>query len=92
MTRRQFLVDFVELEFRVVEQGDGRRAEIGNLPHQLAADRSARPGDQNPPVANEGLHRLAVERRLRPSQQVFDGDRLSLDAAFGLGPQLRRLG
>ena len=49
----------------------------GDLAGELAADRAAGAGDDHAPALDQPRHALAVERHLRPVQQVLDGDRRS---------------
>ena len=71
----------VEREFAVVEQGEPRRREGGDLARQFGADRAAGAGHQHAPPGDQRAHGGAVEHRLRPAEQVLDRDRLDRCAA-----------
>ena len=75
----QLGVDPVEVELAVVQQRDLGGLLVGELAHQLAADRAAGAGHQDPPALHQAAHRFRVEHDLRPAQQVLDGDRLRPD-------------
>ena len=52
-----------------------------HLPRQLAADRAAGAGHHDPPPLDQPRHALAVERHLRPVQQVLDRHRPEFERA-----------
>src|SRR5690606_28770409 len=85
----QFQVDAVEVVLGAVEQRQLGRLERGDLARQLGTDGPAGAGHQYPAPFDELLHGLPVERCLRPSEQVLDGDgadlQLLLDAAAEIG-------
>ena len=72
-------IDRVERELAVVEQRQLGRREGRHLAHQLAADRAAGAGDEDALAAHQPRHRVAVEHRLRPAEQVLERDRAQLD-------------
>ena len=64
----------VQVRFIVVEQVQRLRAETADLAAQLAADRSARSGDQHPAAGDHGGGLLADHVHLTAAQQAFDPD------------------
>ncbi len=77
-------IDRVEIELRAVDENQARRCELGDLADEFAADRAAGAGDEDPPPGDEIAHRLTVEHRLRPAEQILDRDRPYFDS-IGLG-------
>ena len=71
-------IDLVEMEFRILDQGDLGRLEVGDLAHQLAADGAAGAGHHDALAGDERLHGRPVEHRLGPAEQVLDRDRSDL--------------
>ena len=72
----QRTIDRVEQVLAVVDEDQPRRCQGGNLAGKLRTDRAAGAGDENPAVADQPGHRLAVEHRLRPPEQILECDRL----------------
>src|SRR3546814_16694312 len=78
--------------------GQMSRAERRNLPRQLRADGAAGAGHQNAATLDQALHGSAIERSLRLSEQILDGDGANLQALheaaaeFGVPRQARNRG
>jgi hypothetical protein len=88
MTEGKLHVDLVEMEFRVIDQRQLRRPEIGNLAHKLAADCPARARNQDARSADHFRHGGPVQNGFRASQQILDRDGLDLDVVVDPGRQL----
>ena len=83
----QLEVDQPQRVFAVVEQDQPLRPKSGDLAGQFAADRAAGAGDDDPPSLDQPRHPLAVERHLRPVQQVLDRHRAQFQLARAIrGP------
>jgi hypothetical protein len=48
---------------RTADQGANREAVFAQRPHQVGAEKTARPGHENPPCANR---RISTHRRISP--------------------------
>jgi len=80
MRFRKLQIDQVELILRGIDQGYGGRPAPRDLTNQFRSNRAARASDKHPAALHQRCHRLPVERLLRPSQKIFDGDRADLKA------------
>ena len=78
---RELQIDQPQCVFAIVDQDQPLRPEGGHLTRQLAADRAAGAGDDDPPPLDQPSHALAVERHLGPVQQVLDRHRPQLELA-----------
>ena len=81
MALGQLEVDQPQRILAVVEQDQPLGPKSGDLAGQLAADRAAGAGDDDPPSLDQPRHAFAVERHLRTVQQVLDRHRAQLQLA-----------
>src|SRR3546814_18066293 len=87
---RELEVDAVKVEFGIVANGQMSRAERRNLPRQLRADGAAGAGHQHAATLDQALHGRAIERRLRPSEQILDGDGANLQELIEAAAEIGR--
>ena len=72
-------VDLPEREFAVVDQDQQFGIQRGDLARELGTDAAAGAGHQHAPAAHQPGHAIAIQRHLRPVQQLLDRHRPQLD-------------
>ena len=83
MALAELEIDLPQRELAAVEQHDALRPEGCDLAGELRADRAAGAGDEHAPPLDEAGHAVAVERHLRPVEQILDRDGAELEPIAG---------
>ena len=72
-TLLKLLIDRIEIELGILDQGDPARRKRGDLPDQLRANGPTRTGYEYSAAADEARHRQLVKRHGRTAQEFPKG-------------------